>query len=320
MRVLCAGELLVDVVINEKPDSLAMTGHLGGSPPNVAMVLAALGMDSHLATVLGSDPLARFLIHQLEDLGVDHTCCVSVEADTLLAMVLVDSEGKPHYGFRRDERLDRALGPDTFSHIPLSSFGWAHFGSLGLLYPAERRAFTALLERALKEGVLVSVDPNVRQVAGVDFDEYRRFITHLMRRVPLVKASEDDLQLLYGQDGIQELLTQRGAAPTVVTLGPQGALLAQDGQHTRIPAFPARVVDTIGCGDAFMASLIYRLSREQPVVTAVGHGPAVRWPWESLREAAVFASRVAARVAEIPGAAQAARALRQPADRQALGL
>lgn len=318
--MLCAGELLIDVVINEKPDSLAMTGHLGGSPPNVAMMLAALGMNSHLAALLGSDPLARFLEHQLDDLGVDRRYCAAVEADTLLAMVLVDSEGKPHYGFRRDERLDRALGPDTFAHIPLSSFDWIHFGSLGLLYPAERRAFGALLERALEHGIFVSVDPNVRKVAGVDFDEYRRFISDVMGRVPLVKASEDDLLLLYGDDGIQQLLSRRGPAPTFVTMGSRGALLAQDGQQAHIPAFPARVVDTIGCGDAFMAALIYRLSREQPTVSAPGSGPSARWPWETLKEAAVFASRVAARVAEIPGAAQAARALRRSDVQKALGL
>jgi ribokinase len=60
-------------------------------------------------------------------------------------------------------------------------------------------------------------------------------------------------------------------APVVVTLGADGALvLRPDAEPQRIPARPARVVDTTGAGDAFNGVLAARLAAGDELAAAVG--------------------------------------------------
>ena len=64
----------------------------------------------------------------------------------------------------------------------------------------------------------------------------------------------------------------------VVTLGEEGALVADAGGTARVPSVKVNAVDTTGAGDSFTAALAWRL----------GAG-------ESLADSAAYAARVGAR-------------------------
>ena len=65
------------------------------------------------------------------------------------------------------------------------------------------------------------------------------------------------------------MLAERTGAPAVVTLGAEGALLAQGGRIERVPAPAARAVDATGAGDAFTGTLAARLAAGDAVPEAV---------------------------------------------------
>ena len=64
------------------------------------------------------------------------------------------------------------------------------------------------------------------------------------------------------EEGLARLWTPRRGL-TAVTFGPRGALLATAEHRARATGFAVSVVDTVGCGDAFTASLLADLAASQ---------------------------------------------------------
>jgi ribokinase len=65
-------------------------------------------------------------------------------------------------------------------------------------------------------------------------------------------------------------LSRRGAGAAVVTLGRDGAVVAQAGAVAAIPACPvSRVVDTTGAGDAFTGALAVAVAEGMALADAV---------------------------------------------------
>ena len=79
------------------------------------------------------------------------------------------------------------------------------------------------------------------------------------RRATVVKLSDEDAGYLYPDHDLRQVLdaiARLGPRLVAVTRGPLGAALAADGEFVEVPARTVQVVDTIGAGDTFMASLI----------------------------------------------------------------
>ena len=82
----------------------------------------------------------------------------------------------------------------------------------------------------------------------------------------ILKVSADELNLMTGAGDIEEGLARLWRPQrriTAVTFGPNGALLATAGARARAPGYAVTVVDTVGCGDAFTASLLADLATSQ---------------------------------------------------------
>jgi sugar/nucleoside kinase (ribokinase family) len=78
----------------------------------------------------------------------------------------------------------------------------------------------------------------------------------------LVRCNRAEAQALTGLDDPEaaaRALVAAGAATVVVTLGPDGALL-RGAAHADVAGRPARVLSTVGAGDALMGVLLGRLA------------------------------------------------------------
>ena len=117
---LVIGEALVDVVVH--PGGAAPTAHPGGSPANVAVGLARLGVPTTLHSDYGSDEHGRSIATHLAASGVATTPSTVGDRPTSLATARIAADGAATYEFAV-----------TWDPAPVEARGYAvvHTGSIG---------------------------------------------------------------------------------------------------------------------------------------------------------------------------------------------
>lgn len=248
-HVLVVGEALIDIV----SDGLGEPSeHVGGSPANVAVGLARLGHEVDLATYVGPDARGERIAAHLSRHGVRVLPASHGTDPTSTALATLDATGAAAYTFDLHWDLPHVeLAPET---------GHVHTGSIAtVLLPGAARVVEAL-EDARAVGT-VSYDPNIRPAIMGDLGPVRERVEQIVALSDVVKASEDDLALLYAGQSPSEVMAtwgDLGAALTVVTLGEEGVAyrVSATGEEGREATRAATVVDTVGAGDSFMAGLV----------------------------------------------------------------
>jgi fructokinase len=165
----------------------------------------------------------------------------------------------------------------------------------------------------------------VRTGFGFSAAVERARVERQLRLAHVIKASEDDIALLYPGQDYREIAARwqgGGAGLVAVTLGAAGVYaLAPDGTEISVPAVPAQVMDTVGAGDAFAAAMLDRLLEEMPAGAAPGQGVGVGpdpGPAEALREIGVGTIRGLLERASVSAALTCERAGAQSPDARTL--
>jgi fructokinase len=272
---LVLGEALVDVVRVGDADPVA---HPGGSPLNVAVGLARLGVATTLHSTYGVDASGRSIAAHLAASGVSTTATTVGPGATSVATARIGAGGAATYEF--------AVGWDP---QPVDARGYAlvHTGSIG----AALEPGASTVEEALRAADgLVSFDPNIRPALMPEHGVALPRVERLVARADVVKASDEDLAWLYPGRGVGDVLAlwaSLGPRLVVVTRGGEGADALGPTGAVHVEAPRTAVADTIGAGDSFMAGLLADLLDR-------GFGD----PEASLR----FAARCAAITVARPGA------------------
>jgi fructokinase len=244
-----AGEALVDVVL---PTSGEPERAPGGSPLNVAVGLARLGIDTLLVTALGDDEDGRLVEAHVRGSGVRlHPQAVAAGRRTSTATARLDRTGAATYDFDlRWELAPVELPEDTDA---------LHVGSLGVLLRPGREVVLGVVAQAAEQGALVSYDPNARPTLTPDAERAWRDVQEVAASADLVKTSDEDLAFLapgVRPDEVARLLLAGRTRLFVVTRGGGGALAFSRESTLEVPSGRVPVVDTVGAGDSFMAALV----------------------------------------------------------------
>jgi fructokinase len=293
--ILVAGEALFDLVLHDTEDDLQ--GHPGGGPFNTARTIGRLEQPVAFLGRLSSDRFGRRLDAMLEADGVGRGSVLETNDPTTLAIAEVDHEGVARYRFY--ERGTSATGLETEAALAAlpERVDILHAGTLGLTLEPVATATEAVVERVAGEA-LVAVDPNIRPWVIADEAGYRARLERVLSRSHVVKVSEEDVAWLYpgipAAEGVRRLLEQ-GPSVGLLTRGPNGALVVTRAAEVAVPAPRAKVVDTIGAGDAFGGGFLAWWSER-----ALGRDDLERI--DVVVEATAFACLVAARTCSRPGA------------------
>ncbi len=248
-----AGEAVVDLVA---AGERAWTSHPGGSPANVAVGLARLGVATGFLGRLSGDVFGRMLRSHLLQAGVDLTPTVAADEPSTMAVASLDPHGVATYDFWVEGTADWQWSADEL-RVP-DGVAALHTGSMALELDPGASLLVDLLERVQGE-LLVSYDPNVRLARRGDRETGLEAVEEVVALSDVVKASSEDIAwLLPGMPLDQVLRRWRALGPSlvVVTDGGQGALALGRGEVLHVAPVPVDVVDTVGAGDAFTAGLL----------------------------------------------------------------
>jgi fructokinase len=260
-KILCIGEALIDMICTDRGKSLADGQHFlkkpGGAPTNVAAAVAALGGTVELVAKVGADAFGRQLIGVMEAFGVSTRWMVVDEAHfTTFAFVSLMEDGERDFVFNRG--ADGELTVQEVDSVDLSTVGIVHFGSAtGFLPGPLQAAYYGLLQKALRQDILISFDPNYRQL--LFRDNLRSFIDHSWNFLDcchFFKVSDEEALLITGCATLKDaasVLQEKTKAVFAITLGKDGTLL-RVGNHTEVVAsIPVKPVDTTGRGTPSLA-------------------------------------------------------------------
>jgi len=230
VRIACVGDACVDRYAGP-----AARRSVGGNAVNVAAALARAGHDVAWAGAVGDDEDGRAVLAALAALGVDTSLAAVVPGGVTGACeVELGPDGERAFRWER-VGVSADYRPDAAALTVLAGCAWVH--AAGLLGCPELPARLA--------GVRVSFD----------FSHHDRpaLVPQIAPHVELAVFSRGG-----GREAALAIAREAvalGATAAIVTRGAHGSLVFDGALHER-PAHPARVVDSLGAGDALIAAVI----------------------------------------------------------------
>lgn len=249
-HVLVVGEALVDVT--HAVDG-AVAEHPGGSPLNVAVAIARLGVRVTLAAEVGHDRHGEIVRTHLQASGVELADVGS--GRTASATAYLQADGSATYDF--DLHWDPRGLPDP------TAYSLVHVGSIGSWMQPGASAVASLTRTAAAAGVPVGFDPNLRPTLTPPPAELREQVLRVAAHTRVLKLSDEDATGLLEagrppEDALDELT---GPSLLAMTRGGGSSVLRCGGTRVEAAAPTVQVADTIGAGDTWMGALLVALLR-----------------------------------------------------------
>lgn len=266
-KVICIGEALIDFVCTDVKDNTAdkevYLRKPGGAPANVSACIGRLGGRAEFLGAVGDDAFGEYLIDTLKRYHVGVSGIQKVKVPTTLAFVTLEEDGEREFIFNRGADAEFAFPEQGVSKtLPDAIF---HFGSAtAFLEGSLRNAYFSMAEHCRDNQTLVCFDPNYRTDLWKDrLEVFKEKCSAFFKLANVVKVSRDELQLLTGEEGIEDgckTIHSLGVAVILVTLGGKGCYFSNLKGANTVPAFKINAIDTTGAGDAFIGAVLFRLA------------------------------------------------------------
>jgi len=250
-KLLCFGEILWDFL----PAGLFP----GGAPFNAAYHLHQQGAEVTLISAVGRDKLGDELIRRIKTWGLD-TDTITLHPGLPTGYVRADiaPNGEATYEIMPSVAWDQITPTQDALQAAMNASGII-FGSLSQRSPVNQFALDRLLATLPPQAWRI-FDVNLRP----PHDGLTR-VRELARHSTLLKLNASEAARLSSDEhespGREEsdaraLAEQTGCRTICITSGERGAGLLRNGTWHWKDAHTVQVVDTIGAGDAFLASLV----------------------------------------------------------------
>jgi sugar/nucleoside kinase (ribokinase family) len=261
LDVVAFGELVIDLIpAGRDGDEPLYAARPGGAPGNVAAGVARLGLRAAMLSKVGREPFGDLAVRALSAAGVDTGSIRRAGVETTaLAVVALDDKGDRDFALYRANCADASYAPDEVDADLIRAAQLLHVGSLALATPVSTAAQRHAVAVAREAGLLVSADPNLRPSIWADNSAMVAAGREAIESADIVKLSGEELAVLSGTrdpaEGVRRLWHPH-LKLMAVTEGDRGATIHTPRWAIGIGGFAVEVVDTVGCGDAFMASLL----------------------------------------------------------------
>lgn len=279
--VTALGELVIDLIpAGQDGDEPLFAARPGGAPGNVAAGIARLGLRSAMLSKVGREPFGDLSVQALAAAGVETKAIRRAKTETTaLAVVSLDAQGERDFTLYRVGCADASYAPEEIDTTLVRGSRFLHVGSLSLATPMSAAAQRFAVATAREHGTMVSADPNLRPAIWNDREAMAAAGREAAMGADVVKLSAEELVMLARTDDTAEAvrrLWHPDLKLMAVTKGPRGADIYTNDWSVSVAGFAVDVVDTVGCGDAFMATLLAGLlesdlSRlDRAAATAIG--------------------------------------------------
>lgn len=229
----------------------AVTMSLGGVGRNIAHNMSLMGVDVRLLTAYGDDLNGERVAASCSELGIDMSYALRVPgAVTSTYLYLTDPDGEMALAVSDMAVCEKITPAYLAANLPILQNAQVVVADTNI--PAESLQYLA-------ENLTVPlfVDP----VSTAKAEKLRP----ILHKIHTLKPNRLEAELLSGvtitckEDVAKaaDRLIQLGVHRMFISLGAEGVYAAMGDQKLWLPNIPGCMVNTTGCGDAFMAALVW---------------------------------------------------------------
>lgn len=267
VKAVCFGEVLWDVFPSHKK--------IGGAPLNVALRINSFGAATTMISRIGKDQDGEDIMSFLknESLSSD-SIQVGEDYKTGVVNVMINEKGNASYDIMYPSSWDKIdLSEEIVQKVSESDV--FVFGSLICRDEVSRSTLYALLDKA-KYKVL---DANLRAPYYTT-----EVLVELMSKADFIKLNDEELWEISRKLGspynsfeqnIKFIAEKTYTKQVCVTKGAFGAVLYYNEKFYYNSGYFIKVVDTVGAGDSFLASLLVRLLKGKSPQKSLNYACAV---------------------------------------------
>jgi 5-dehydro-2-deoxygluconokinase len=289
MDVVCIGRCSVDLygqqIGSRLEDITSFAKSVGGSPANMAIGTARLGLESGLITRVGDEQMGRYVIEQMRREGVSVEG-IKVDPQRLTALVLlaVEDEGVSPHIFYRTDCADMALSEEDIDERFIASAGAVVVTGTHFSRPNSDAAQRKAIRIAKKNGRKVVFDIDYRPTLwgltghAAGFERYVKSgdvsarLKSVLPDCDLIVGTEEEVMIAGGADTPQDALKAIRAvskATIVLKRGPMGCVVYEEDVAEGVvgQGFPIEVYNVLGAGDAFMSGFLRGWLKGEPAAT-----------------------------------------------------
>ena len=285
----CSVDLYGQQIGARLEDVASFAKSAGGSPTNIAIGTARLGLKSGLITRVGDEPMGRFILEQLAREGVA-TKGVATDPQRLTALVLLGIENDKTFPliFYRDNCADSALNADDVDEAFVLSaksllVTGTHFAKANT-DAAQRKAMAIAKNHGRKIIIDIDYRPNLWGLAGhgageeryIKSDKVTAHLQTILADCDLIIGTEEEVHIAGGsEDTLEALRIIRSFSKGVIVLkrGPMGCVVYPSAIPPSLEGgiigtgFPIEVYNVLGAGDAFMSGFLRGWLMDEPLET-----------------------------------------------------
>ena len=237
------------VASDSNPGTVTMS--LGGVGRNIAHNMALLGLDVHLLTAYGDDMNGERVAASCSELGIDLSHALRLSgASTSTYLYLTDPQGEMALAVSDMSICEKITPAYLASHMSLVN-----------------KAQVVVLDANIPEDSLRYLADNctaplfVDPVSTIKAEKLRP----ILPKIHTLKPNRLEAELLSGvkirtREDVEKAadrLLEMGVHRLFISLGADGVLAAMGREKLWLPNLPGKMVSTTGCGDAFMAALVW---------------------------------------------------------------
>lgn len=270
-KIVIIGASIIDILVCPASAAVFETGSysaedirmaLGADALNEALVLAKLGKNVRLETIVGEDHAGRFITDLcLENGIVLEKRQIKRNVSTGINVVLVQENGERSFltnpnGTLRKLTIDDIRMPfDKDAEILC-------FASIFVFPDIRARELVQIFSQAKRQGIVICADMTKRKGSETleDMAEAFSYIDYLF-------PNEEEACILTGEENAEkaaEKFLKVGVKHVIIKCGARGCLVKTEKVSYMVPAVKdVSCIDTTGAGDSFTAGFVYALSERQ---------------------------------------------------------
>ena len=257
MRVLCIGESNMETVC---PISSTITDGAkisveekfesgGGSAGNVAYLLGKWGVETYIASMVGSDDIGNKIKKEYETIGVKTDYIeTNFEKGTSTTTVLINQETKSNTII------------EVINNVYLKKYSFNIEPDIIVADGNEFNATVSAFDKYAKTNNFVIANKYTKEI--IELCRYAKNIVFNMAAAEGMSGAKIDFNDANSIVNVYNKIKQKfTSAEIVITLGDRGVAYSINDQIKILPPLKVDVVDNHGAGDVFIGAYVYAMGR-----------------------------------------------------------